>query len=117
MHKKIHKIQEISLYKKDYRAKTLYIRINGINTLAVVNSAAQESVVNNAMIRQLGPRVKLKENIILKGADKNSRFEARVTEDLRVSLGNLHVKCKFVAAEISDNIILGTDFSNILVQL
>ncbi|CAC5379692.1 unnamed protein product [Mytilus coruscus] len=42
--------------------------------------------------RQLGPKVKMKQHIILKGAGKGSEMEARYTDDLEVIAGKLKVK-------------------------
>ncbi|CAG2197087.1 unnamed protein product [Mytilus edulis] len=52
----------------------------------------------------------MKQHIILKGAGKGSEMEARYTDDLDVTVGKLKVKWRFVAAEITDKVILGIDF-------
>ncbi|VDH91344.1 Hypothetical predicted protein [Mytilus galloprovincialis] len=92
--------------------KTLYINLilNGQKVLAVVDSAAQVSVISTSLLKQLGPKVKMKQHIILKGAGKGSEMEARYTDDLDVTVGKLKVKWRFVAAEITDKVILGIDF-------
>ncbi|CAG2245689.1 unnamed protein product [Mytilus edulis] len=106
------KIQELFLYKHNSDSKTLYINLtlNGQKVLAVVDSAAQVSVISTSLLKQLGPRVKMKQHIILKGAGKGSEMEARYTDDLDVTVGKLKVKWRFVAAEITDKVILGIDF-------
>jgi len=76
----------------------------------VVDSAAEVSVLNKSLLHQLGPKVKLKQDIILKGVGRGSRIEARYTDNLDVKLGSLEAKWKFVVADISDDIILGIDF-------
>ena len=54
------------------------------------------SVLNKSLLHQLGPKIKLKQDIILKGAGRGSRIKA---------------KWKFVVADMSDDMILGIDFS------
>ena len=92
--------------------KTLLIpiRISGKTFMAVVDSAAQVSVINNTLLKQLGPSVKLKEYVMLTGAGKESQIEARITDEIPVEIGKSKLKWKFVTAEINDDIILGIDF-------
>ncbi|CAG2200320.1 unnamed protein product [Mytilus edulis] len=51
-----------------------------------------------------------KQHILLKGAGKGYEMEARYTDDLDVTVGKLKVNWRFVAAEITDKVILGIDF-------
>ncbi|VDI82396.1 Hypothetical predicted protein [Mytilus galloprovincialis] len=77
---------------------------------ANVNGAAQVSVISATLLRQSGPKVKIKQHIILKVAGRGSEMEARYTDDLEGIAGKLKVKCKFVAADIKHKVILGIDF-------
>ncbi|VDI51055.1 Hypothetical predicted protein, partial [Mytilus galloprovincialis] len=52
----------------------------------------------------------LRKMMIKEGAGKGSEMEARYTDDLDVTVGKLKVKWRFVAAEITDKVILGIDF-------
>ncbi|CAC5415384.1 unnamed protein product [Mytilus coruscus] len=94
------KIQELFLYKQNSDSKTLYINLtlNGQKVLAVVDSATQVSVISTSLLRQLRPKVKMKQHIILKGAGKGSEMEARYTDYLEVT------------TNITDKVILGIDF-------
>ncbi|CAG2249191.1 unnamed protein product [Mytilus edulis] len=57
-----------------------------------------------------GPMIKLKEHLVLRGAGKNSKIDARYTEEIPIEIGKLKSKWRFVTANINDNIILGIDF-------
>lgn len=107
-----YKVKEISLYRDGLAAKTLVIpvKINGHKLMGLIDSAAQVSVINNSLLKQLGPSVKLKEHVRLSGAGKESEMEARITSEVPVEIGKSKLKWKFVAADINDDIILGIDF-------
>jgi len=66
-------IREVVLYQQHTDAKTLCIEIviNSNKFLAVVDSAAQVSVLNKSLLHQLGPNIKLKQDIILKSRRQN----------------------------------------------
>ena len=104
-------IREAVLYQQPTDAKALYVEIfiNSNTFLAVVDSAGQVSVLNKSLLHQLGPTIKLKQDINLKGAGRGSRIEARYTGNLDVKLGSLKAKWKLVVADISDDIILDID--------
>ena len=70
-----YKVKEISLYRDGLTAKTLVIpvKINGHKLMGLVDSAAQVSVINNSLLKQMGPSDKLKEHVRLSGAGKRVR--------------------------------------------
>ena len=47
---------------------------------------------------------------MLKGAARQSNFQARITDGVKVEIGKIKTKWKLIAANISANIILGMDF-------
>ncbi|VDI08357.1 Hypothetical predicted protein [Mytilus galloprovincialis] len=67
------------------------------------NEDTQETSVQNSTI-------KLKEHLVLRGAGRNSKIDARYTEEIPIEIGKLKSKWRFVTANINDNIILGIDF-------
>jgi len=78
--------------------------------LAVVDTAAQVSVMSKRFFERLKPRPKLINTIILKGAGEFSEMEARVAEEVLFRIGQTKVKWNMVVADLTDDVILGIDF-------
>lgn len=78
--------------------------------LAVVDTAAQVSVMSRRFFERLKPRPKLTNTIILKGAGDFSEMEARVAEEVLFRIGQTKVKWNMVVADLTDDVILGIDF-------
>ncbi|VDI11718.1 Hypothetical predicted protein [Mytilus galloprovincialis] len=105
-------IQEIFSFDKNKKSKTLFIemKVLGKTFKAVIDSAAQISVLSTSILPLLQSTIKLKEHLVLRGAGKNSKIDARYTEEIPIEIGKLKSKWRFVTANINDNIILGIDF-------
>ncbi|CAC5414085.1 unnamed protein product [Mytilus coruscus] len=105
-------IQEIFSYDKNKKSKTLFIemKVLGKTFKAVVDSAAQISVLSTSILPLLQSTIKLNKHLVLRGAGKDSKIDARYTEEIPIEIGKLKSKWRFVTANINDNIILGIDF-------
>lgn len=106
---------EVKLYEttvNDKEAKTLYIpvKVEQQQVLAVVETAAQVSVMSRRFFERLKPRPKLTTTIILKGAGEFSEMEARVAGKVLFRIGQIKIKWNMVVADITDDVILGIDF-------
>ena len=107
------KVREIIKYKDPkILAKTLIIKVKIGDEIieAIVDSGAQVSVISRDLVEKLKKEIKLSDFITLKGAERQSNFQARITDGVKVEIGKIKTKWKFIAANISDNIILGMDF-------
>lgn len=92
--------------------RTLYIPVvvSGITSLAVVDTAAQASVINRSLFEQIVPRPKLIDELTLKGIGESSEIPARLAERVTICTGKTTVEWNMLVADITDNIILGLDF-------
>lgn len=54
--------------------------------------------------------MKLKDKVLLRGIDRNYELEAYSTGILEFRVGDLKARWEFVAADISDQVVLGIDF-------
>ncbi|CAC5407143.1 unnamed protein product [Mytilus coruscus] len=105
-------IQESFSYDKNKKSKTLFIemKVLGKTFKAVVDSAAQISVLSTSILPLLQSTIKLNKHSVLRGAGKNSKIDARYAEEIPIEIGKLKSKWRFVTANINDNIILGIAF-------
>lgn len=107
-------MREVSLYSKeiikDKKTLMLPIRLHGKTFRAVVDTAAQVSVMNPRTLNVLGLTCATGSIVHLRGVGSNSTMRAQVLENTVVEVGNIMEKMSFVVADISDSIILGIDF-------
>ena len=87
------------------------ISINGIDTAAVVDSAAQVTIINHDLLLQAGYTIPTVTNVTLKGiGGKNATLAACKLEGIKIKLGNSNFVCDVYAANIEDPVLLGLDF-------
>ncbi|KAK3105322.1 hypothetical protein FSP39_022517 [Pinctada imbricata] len=66
--------------------------------------------MNTKLYNKLKPRPKLTECVKLKGAGKDSIFDGRMAEKVRLQIGNFSQTHDIVVCDISDDLLLGLDF-------
>lgn len=86
------------------------LRINGLSVDAVVDTAAEVTVISTYIWHQLKHAPAMVERVVLKGAAENSRMEALVVPGMRIGIGSQTHKWTVHVAPISDAFILGLDF-------
>lgn len=91
---------------------TLYIPviIQQKETMAVVDTAAQVSVISWNFYYTLISKPKLVDTIILRGAGEFSEMNASVTDKIELKIGKSSLQWSMIVADITDNVILGIDF-------
>lgn len=84
--------------------------MNGKETLGVVDTAAQVTVLKRSLFEQIVPRPKTITTIVLKGIGNFSQMDARLVPNVCVTIGKSTIKWDVVVADIEDYLILGIDF-------
>ena len=104
-------LQEIQFSTNPGTSLVIPIRIKGIHTYAVVDTAAQVSIISEDVFRQIKhPLTVSEKKILLTGAAKNSKMEARKVSNLPLIIGNQTYNWDLLIAPIQDTFILGLDF-------
>lgn len=106
---------KVNLYKtktniKDLKTLCIPVYVNGKETLGVVDTAAQVTVLKISLFEQIVPRPKTTTTIVLKGIGNFSEMDARLVPNACVTIGKSTIKWDVVVADIEDHLILGIDF-------
>ena len=80
------------------------------DTTAVVDTAAQISVMSRKFYDKITPKPMLRDRLVLKGVGDSSEINGWITDTVKIRIGNGIRKWKMVVAEITDDVILGLDF-------
>ena len=86
------------------------ISINGVPVKAVIDTAAQISVINTNFVEEHLPNLRFSGAYSLNGINADAPLCASMSEELEISLGNKIFKWKVLKADIADSCILGLDF-------
>ncbi|CAG2185743.1 unnamed protein product [Mytilus edulis] len=107
------KVKEVSMYGDDTKYKpinlVLQITINGKQADAIVDTAAQVTVINFDFAKSLDPAIEVKEPVILKGAGKDNSITARYADRVAIKVGKTETRWRVIVADITDPVILGLD--------
>ncbi|CAC5374562.1 unnamed protein product [Mytilus coruscus] len=107
-------LREVQLYPGDRNPESntlvLGISINDVTVNAVIDTAAQVTLMSEEFAKKLKPPVIFKGSLMLKGAGKDNSITARYTERVAVKVGKTDTKWKIIVAKINDQVILGLDF-------
>ncbi|CAC5396879.1 unnamed protein product [Mytilus coruscus] len=107
-------LREVQLYPGDRNPESntlvLGISINDVTVNAVIDTAAQVTLMSEEFAKKLKPPVIFKGSFMLKGAGKDNSITARYTERVTVKVGKTDTKWKIIVAKINDQVILGLDF-------
>ena len=90
---------------------TLFVQlqVSNVCTDAVLDTAAQVSVMSYKFYQKLRSPPALSDHVMLKGIDK-SNLDSRICNNVPIEFGQFKCKWNFVVADISDSILLGLDF-------
>ncbi|CAC5398292.1 unnamed protein product [Mytilus coruscus] len=107
------KVKEVSMYGDDTKYKpinlVLQITINGKQVDAIVDTAAQVTVINFDFAKSLNPAIEVKEPVILKGAGKDNSISAKYTVRVAIKVGKTETRWRVIVADITGPVILGLD--------
>ncbi|CAC5407103.1 unnamed protein product [Mytilus coruscus] len=87
----------------------LQITINGKQADALVDTAAQVTVINFDFAKSLNPAIEVKEPVILKGTGKDNSISAKYTDRVAIKIGKTETRWRVIVADITDPVILGLD--------
>ena len=86
------------------------IRFGDVEAVAVVDTAAQVTIMNHELRSRIGLQGSCDETVMLRNAKKNSAMQGYVWKHVGFQLGGRKYFCDIVEADISDALILGIDF-------
>ena len=105
------KLREVKMRAAEPGSSLLVpLKLNGFKILAVVDSAAQVTVVSQATWKKMRRPQKATETVLLQGAAQDSEMEAQVVKDVCLGIGGHDHRWTVYIAPIHDNMILGLDF-------
>ena len=82
----------------------------GPTTNAIIDTAAQVTVINSKLARQVGLDLSGAEKVTLRGVGVNSELEAFLVKGVRLVIGRKVYRWDVYVAHITDEFILGLDF-------
>ncbi|CAG2221430.1 unnamed protein product [Mytilus edulis] len=91
----------------------LKVKINGVDVDAVVDTAAQVTIISEKFMKKLQPPLELKSSVTLKGAGAENKIKARYANRVSIRTGKTETKWQIIVADITDPVLLGLDFYNI----
>ena len=96
------------------------VKINGKPEKAIVDTAAQISVINRKLANSLTPPLNIGKEVTLKGVGENSWLKANYSHDANIEIEGIQFKWPVIIADITDQVIIGLDFlsaNNALIDL
>ena len=103
-------IREIKLRDTVGLTMSLPLTINGTEVSAVVDTAAQVTMISQSFCNSLEPPLTASEKIKINNAQKDSSMEGWIARDVEIGLGGSTYTWDVVVAPITDDCILGFDF-------
>ena len=104
-------IREVTFNRADSGLSIVIpVKINNTPVHAVVDSAAQVTVLGNKFFNMLNNPPKIEEHVKLKGAGHDHHMTAGYAKDVCIQIGGQVYKWNVYVAPITDDFILGLDF-------
>ena len=86
------------------------IEVNGCPTMAVIDTAAQATVMSQRLAAKISPGLKYEARVNLKGPDEGATIPAKFCNRVEIQLGQHSYNWHLFVAPIRDDFILGLDF-------
>lgn len=96
------------------------VKINGILEKAIVDTAAQISVINIKLANPLTPPIHIGKEVTLMGIGKKRWLKANYSKDANIEIEGVQFKWPVIVADITDQVIIGLDIlsaDNALIDL
>ena len=90
------------------------IKINGVPLRAVIDTAAQVSLLNKKIMDNYFPDLNLISNIKLKGIEPDRSILAEIRDDVSIELGENSYKWRLISTDIQEDCLLGIGFLSFL---
>ena len=85
-------------------------KVRGVPTHAIIDTAAQASIISEELADTIFPPLQVKEEVILRGAEKSSNMIAKRVTNVPLGIGQHNYTWDLLIAPIADPFILGLDF-------
>ena len=108
--KKSINIREIHMKRNEGWSLIVPMKVNGVSCQAVIDTAAQVTVISDRIFHKMKFQPKIQENVILKDATALNNIPAQLVNSVRFTLGNCNYKWNSYVASLADEVILGLDF-------
>ena len=102
-------IYNVNLVRSKSTIKVL-VSVNGVPVEAVVDTAAQITILSDRLMKKLDPQPSCTKNISLQTAGRKLKIQGKVTEPLTLRVGKSSYLEEVVVAPIEDEMLLGLDF-------
>lgn len=83
---------------------------------AVVDTATQISVINTKLANTLTPPLCIFKEVTLKGVGEKSWLKANYSKNASIEIERVQLKWPFIVADITDQVIIGLDLNNALID-
>ena len=103
-------LREVNFHKSPGESLIIPCCVNGVKTQAVIDTAAQVSIISVELLAQMRRPLVSLEKVLLRGAGKGSSMTADRFEDVPLTIGGQPYRWNLLAAPITDSFILGLDF-------
>ena len=103
-------LREIQFSPSKTVSLVIPVKIRGVHTQAVIDTAAQVSIISEELAEKITPPFQVKEKVILRGAEKSSNMIAKRIAGVPLSIGQHDYTWDLLIAPIADPFILGLDF-------
>lgn len=85
------------------------VQIQGVHTQAIIDTTAQVSIISEELANTISPPCKVKDQVLLRGAEKCSSMIAKRTTSVHLRIGQHSYKWDILIAPMADTFILGLD--------
>ncbi len=86
------------------------LEVQGVKTHAIVDTAAQVSIISEDLTKLINPPLTSVEKVLLRGAGKSSSIIAKKNPNVHLEIGGRRYTWDLLVAPIADSFILGLDF-------
>ena len=86
------------------------VQVNNIKCTAVVDSAAEVTLISDKVYKQLKPVPEVLKKLHIKTAGRDMKMDAYQVGPIKIKLGGRHFKGPIFVAPIDDDMLLGLDF-------
>ena len=90
----------------------IQLSVNGVPLEAIVDTAAQVSLINEGVVEKMQSSLQFSESVCLREAGENSRMTAQKASQVPLGIGGRRYLWDIYVAPIADCCILGIDFLN-----
>ena len=86
------------------------VRLNGLAVQAVVDTAAEVTLVSDRVVAQLSEKVPVLEHVYMKTAGRGLQMNGSIVGPVTIQLGDMVFQERVYVAPIEDCMLLGLDF-------